>query len=396
MVKRLRPLGVVSLALTLSACSLFNSEEDVVVMAPVPQFAHEFDVQSQWQFQVGKGVDDYYSQLSPEAAYESIFAAERFGRVYALDHAGKKRWSVNLSKVESNNRFSGNTSNARISGGLTAAYQNIYLGTENADVFALDAATGEIRWQQRVPGEVIAKPVADDGTLVVVTGNGHLVALDALEGHQLWDIQIDQPALTLRGGAAPLVSQGVVFLGRGDGRMGLYSLKSGQQLFESKLASAKGSTEIDRLVDVDGQPQLIGQDVYAVAYNGSLISLDLSSGQVKWQRAYSAYQDMVLSGNELFITDSHGHIYAIERYQGSERWSTSILEYRNLTAAAVDGNYLLLGDADGYLYWFHRDTGELASKRLVDKAGLYVKPLVLADQVIVQTRSGKLIALNRA
>jgi outer membrane protein assembly factor BamB len=396
MVKWLRPASALSLLLTLSGCSLFGGEEDLVVMAPVPEFTSQFEVETQWKVQVGDGVEDYFSQLEPVAAYEGIFAADRFGLVYGLGLDGKKRWSVDLSKVESNNRFSGNTSNARISGGLTAAYQNIYLGTENADVFALDAATGKIRWQQSVPGEVIAKPAADDGVLVVMTSNGHLVALDAFDGTQKWSVEVPMPSLTLRSVATPVINQGAVFLGRDDGRLGIYALGNGKQLVDKKLISAKGSTEIDRLIDIDSTPLLIGSQVFTLGYNGSMAALDLASGQDKWQRAYSGYQDITLAGGSLFVTDSRSHLYAVGRYDGSEQWSQTALEYRGVTSVAVDGQYLLVGDSEGYLYWLDRDTGALVSKQLLDSDGLYVKPLVLEDKIIIQTRSGRLIALKRA
>ncbi|WP_220718413.1 outer membrane protein assembly factor BamB [Agarivorans litoreus] len=396
MVKAWRVASFACLLVGLSACSLFNSEEDVVQMAPVPEFENQFTVGKQWETRVGKGVDDYFSALSPVVAYDSVFAAARYGQVRAFDLNGKRLWDQDLSRVESNNRFSGNTPNARVSGGLTAAYRRIYLGTENADVFALNAETGEIVWQAEVAGEVLAAPAVEDSLVVVITSNGHLVALDAHSGEQKWDIKIDQPALSLRSKAPPIISNGAIILGRSDGKIGLYLLESGQLLFETKLAQPKGSTEIDRIVDVDSKPALIGSQLYAVAYNGNLISVNLRSGEEEWKRSYSAYQNIASSGLNLFVTDVSDNVYSIERNNGIEKWTQGALSYRIVTAPAVDGNKVLVGDSEGYLYWLDRETGEFASKMLVDKSGLYVAPVVTSDKIILQTRSGKLIALDRS
>jgi len=396
MVKAWRGLGLACLLASLSACSLFNSEEDVVQMAPVPEFSNQFTVAEQWQARVGKGVEDYFSTLSPVVAYDTIFAAARFGEVEALSLDGKRLWKQDLSDVESNNRFSGNTSNARISGGLVAAYQRVYLGTENADVFALSADTGEIVWQAKVAGEVLAAPAVEDSIVVVITSNGHLVALDAHSGEQRWDIKIDQPTLSLRSKAPPIISSGAVVLGRSDGKVGLYLLNNGQLLFESKLAQPKGSTEIDRIVDVDSKPVLIGSQLYAVAYNGNLVSVNLRNGEEAWRRSYSAYQDLTSAGLTLFVTDVSDNVYSIDRTNGVERWTQSLLSYRLVTAPAIDGNYVIVGDSEGYLYWLNRDTGEFVSKILVDKSGLYVAPVVSSDKIIVQARNGKLYALDRS
>ncbi|WP_163132505.1 outer membrane protein assembly factor BamB [Agarivorans sp. Alg241-V36] len=396
MVKAWRSVSLACLLLGLSACSLFNSEEDVVQMAPVPEFENQFTVGKQWETRVGKGVDDYFSALSPVVAYDSVFAAARYGQVRAFDLDGKRLWQQDLSRVESNNRFSGNTPDARVSGGLTAAYRRIYLGTENADVFALNAETGEIVWQAAVSGEVLAAPAVEDSLVVVVTSNGHLVALDAHSGEQKWDIKIDQPALSLRSKAPPIISNGAIILGRSDGKIGLYLLDSGQLLFETKLAQPKGSTEIDRIVDVDSKPALIGSQLYAVAYNGNLVSVNLRSGEEDWKRSYSAYQNIASSGLSLFVTDVSDNVYSIERNNGVEKWTQGALSYRIVTAPAVDGSKVLVGDSEGYLYWLDRETGELTSKMLVDKSGLYVAPVVTSDKIILQTRSGKLIALDRS
>jgi outer membrane protein assembly factor BamB len=67
-----------------------------------------------------------------------------------------------------------------------------------------------------------------------------------------------------------------------------------------------------------------------------------------------------------------------------------------VTAPAIDGNYVVVGDSEGYLYWLNRDTGEFVSKILVDKSGLYVAPVVSSDKIIVQARNGKLYALDRS
>ncbi|MDO6765060.1 outer membrane protein assembly factor BamB [Agarivorans sp. 1_MG-2023] len=396
MVRAWRSVSLACLLVGLSACSLFNSEEDVVQMAPVPEFSNQFTVAKQWETRVGDGVEKYFSALSPVVAYDSVFAASRFGEIRAFDLNGKRLWQQNLSKVESNNRFSGNTPNARISGGLTAAYKRIYLGTENADVFALDAETGDIVWQAAVSGEVLAKPAVEDSVVVVMTSNGHLVALDAHSGEQKWDIKIDQPSLSLRSKAPAVISNGAIILGRSDGKIGLYLLESGQLLFESKLAQPKGSTEIDRIVDVDSRPVLVGSQLYAVAYNGNLVSVNLRSGEEQWRRSYSAYQNLATAGLSLFVTDVSDNVYSIERNNGVEQWTQGALSYRIVTAPAIDGNQIIVGDSEGYLYWINRETGEFTSKMLVDKSGLYVAPVVTSDKIIVQTRNGKLIALDRS
>lgn len=114
---------------------------------------------------------------------------------------------------------------ARLSGGLTAFYGKLYLGSENGYVYAIDQKDGKLLWSRRVPGEVIAAPAADAGRVVVVTSSGKLLALDAEKGDILWNTGDDQPNLTLRGQSAPIMAAGGVIYGRADGRVGVVLLE---------------------------------------------------------------------------------------------------------------------------------------------------------------------------
>ncbi len=87
--------GLLSVTL-LSGCSLFNSEEDVVKMSPLPTVENQFTPSTSRSTSVGDGIGDFYSNLHPAFADGVVYAADRKGTVKAL-HAedGKEVWSVN-------------------------------------------------------------------------------------------------------------------------------------------------------------------------------------------------------------------------------------------------------------------------------------------------------------
>ncbi|MFM2486466.1 outer membrane protein assembly factor BamB [Celerinatantimonas yamalensis] len=378
--------------LILAACS---SDKPVHTPAATPEFTNQFSPVKAWSVSVGDGVGSYYSQLCPTVANGLVFAAARQGQLSAFNLKGQRVWQADVSDLPNAKQYIAEGS-ARLSGGLLAAYGMVYVGSENADLFAFDAKTGKLKWHQDMPGEVIAAPATGDDLLAVITNNGHLVTLDPQTGKIQWSITIDQPSLTLRGKAVPVISNGVVILGRSNGSVSFYSENNGQQLFNAQLAQSEGMTQLDRLVDVDSQPVLVGNDLYAISYNGSLMAVNLQNGQTSWKRSYSAYRDMALSGGELFLTDDSGHLIDLDHFTGSENWQQSTLSYRGVTAPAVAGNYVLVGDQEGYLYWISRDSGHFVAKIKVDSSGLYVAPVVTDNLIIVQTRSGRLIAFKRA
>lgn len=378
--------------IALQGCSLFNSEEDVVKMAPVPQVESRFDPEVLWSKSVGSGVGKFYSQLSPVVADDQVFAAARDGDVMAFDkQSGDRKWTIDLSDQPEN----ADKRSARLSGGLTAFYGKLFLGSENGYVYAIDQTDGSLLWSKQVPGEVLAAPVADGGRIVVVTSSGKLVALDAEKGDILWSTGDDQPKLTLRGQSTPVLAAGGVVYGRADGRIGVVLLDSGMLANVSRVASPRGATELDRMVDVDAQPVIIGDELYAVAYNGQLMARKLISGEELWKRKYSSYQNMGVGPMDLVLTDAKSHVYAVDRSNGSEKWANTQLSYRNLTAPVTFGDYVVVGDGEGYLYWLDDASGRIVAMQELDSDGLYVAPVADGDILYVQTRSGDLVALKR-
>ncbi|WP_022942032.1 outer membrane protein assembly factor BamB [Psychromonas hadalis] len=385
-------LTLATSTLLLTGCSLFSSEEDVVTMAELPIFEATYTPQIAWQASIGSGVDKYYSQLQPAADDEAVYVASREGEVKAFAATtGKLLWSNDFSDHQSNelNR------SARFSGGIHLALDTLFIGTENAQVLAIDKNNGELRWLVKVSGEVIASPIYSKGLVVVHTSRGALIALDSSTGEQVWVLNNKQPKLTLRGSATPTIAQGGIIYGRADGFVSAALLESGQPLWQLPVARPYGATELDRIVDADMQPIVRNGIIYALAYNGNLVAIDLLKGQQLWEKKYSGYSDIALSGRTLYLSDYRGYLFAIDRNNGEEIWVNKQLAYRNVTGVAIANQYIVVGDGEGYLHWIDRNNGEFVAQQELDSDGLYMQPFESASYLYLQTRSGKLIAIEK-
>ncbi|KXF79776.1 outer membrane protein assembly factor BamB [Enterovibrio coralii] len=354
-------------------------EEDSIQMAPVPQVVSEFTPTNVWSAQVGDGVDGYFSKLTPVYAYDKVFAADRNGVVKALDvETGKTLWEVDLEDDKP----------VLLSGGITASYGKLYIGTETGELIALNEETGETEWKTDVNGEVLAKPLADEGLVVVNTGRGELSAYDAETGEQRWKNASDVPNLTLRGDSSPVSISGGVFWGMANGRLGAAFLENGNIIWQQPIASPKGATEIDRLVDVDASPVISGSLLYAVGYNGQLVAIDLRSGRPAWKRTYSSSTDFLVAGSYLFLVTDKDHVVAVDARSGTELWQNRDLEYRQLTAPVAISGYVVVGDAEGYLHWLDPTSGEFVAQQQIDDSGIAVAPVKVDDGYVVIARDG--------
>jgi len=390
-----KTLAIIFISIGLAACSSTEDDIDKTLPAELVDIDEKFSPKVLWEKSVGDGVGDYFSRIKPIAAYDKIFTTSRNGDTYAFElESGKEVWKVDLSNVDKNNSFFDSSKPALISGGPAVGINKIFLGSENGEIFALNEEDGSLAWQGKLKGEIIAKPGIDSGVLVVNSASGILKAFNATNGEELWSIEQDIPALTLRGISSPAVASGGVIVGSADGSVSVYLLDSGQQGWTAEVGEATGSTELERVIDIDSPPLIFGDKVYIVSARGNLVALDIRSGRILWKRQYSSFRELAISGNNIYLTDVKGHIYAIDRLDGLEKWSQLALTNRDVTGPAAVGDYVVVGDFEGYLHWLDRDSGEIVARHIVDSSGLHSTPTVVNDVLYIQSRDGDLQAIK--
>ncbi len=388
-------LSVLLLVSSLLACSSSDDDEDTAnLVAELVDIQQKFKPKVLWDKNIGDGVDNFFSRLKPLAAYGKVFSVSRGGDVYAVDvNTGKEIWKVDLRDTTIERSFFDGKKSALLAGGPIAGINQIFIGSENGKVYALNAETGALVWQKNIKGEVITAPAFDSGILVVNTVSGVMQAYNASNGEEIWKIEQDVPALTLRGVSQPVIASGGVILGTGKGSVNVYLLDKGQEGWSTEIGEATGSTELERVIDVDSAPVIFGDKIYAISSRGNLAAIELKSGRILWKRQYSSYRQIAVHRNNIYLTDLRGHVYAIDRISGIERWSNLSLTNRSTTGPAVIDDYVVVGDFEGYLHWLDQETGEEVARHVVDSSGIYTTPTVKDNVLYSQSRDGDLQAI---
>jgi len=392
----------------LSSCTTisnwFYDEEELEIRRLKPIEA-QFTPTESWSVDLGAGIGKFYSKLSPAVAYNKVFAANRQGIVSAYDQVtGKKVWSKDFAIYDEKGLTSGisklwsNGVSAKIAGGVSVAYETVFFGTENGEVIALNANTGEQKWITKVKGEVLAAPAIDAGIVLINTGSGFIFALNADSGEEVWSSESDVPPLSLRGVSSPAAVNGGAIIGTATGKLIVNILETGQTAWEQVISSATGVTELERIVDIDSEPLVAGGNVYVISYDGSLAAVELRTGRVIWKREYKSYRRLSLSGSTLYLVDVNSNLYALDSRNGVELWSQGALKQRLLTGVTPVGNYLVAGDKYGYLHWFDQADGKIVARLEVggddEDESIYHSPTVDGDTLYTQTRDGKLVAIK--
>ncbi len=386
------------LGLGLAACS--SKDEDAI--PEYPEIENKINVESVWSSSVGSGVEHYDSRLKPAVFNGTVFAASRRGQVEAFNaENGDSLWSIDLRDKDDAPLFGGlshwwNDRNAKIAGGVSVGYDKVFVGSEDGEVVALNPQTGETVWRVNVKAEVLAAPVAGEGLLLINTGGGRLFALSADTGEIRWQHDYENSSLTLRGLSEVATNSGGVVYGTGNGHVGVLIADKGMPAWDEAIAAPKGATDLARIVDVDATPIVQDGTIYAIAYNGQLVALDLRTGRELWKRDYASFRTMQLAGGTLFIVDSQGRLYAVDTRSGNELWSQLAMNKHFVSSPTVYKNYVVVGDNEGNLHWFSRDKGEYLARDSYDSSGFYAEGVVADDKLILQTRNGEIEALRVA
>jgi len=266
----------------------------------------------------------------------------------------------------------------------------VVVGGLKGEVIALDAGTGEERWQAKVNSEVIAPPVIGEGLVLVRSDDGRVSAFEADSGKRRWFWTRELPTLTIRGNDAPALGSGRVFIGNADGSLVALSLNDGRVLWEQTVADPDGRSELDRMADVDGQPLLDGSVLYASSYKQRTVAIDASSGRPLWSADHGGSNRVGLGIDRVVVADPAGTVWALDRSGGSALWQQDALARRGVGGAVVQGEYAVVADLDGYLHWMSLSTGEFVARARAGRDPIKGAPVVVDGLLVVQNVEGKI------
>ncbi len=369
-------LGLV--VVLLAACSSIPESERP---SPLPSYAKDVAIKAVWSHRLGAWQEAPEDRVQPAMADGMLVIADGLDWLYAFDaRSGKLRWELR--------------SGVAIGGGITVAGNNLLLGTRRGEVIAYAVKDGALLWRTPVSSEVLTPPAVAGDVAVIRSGDGKLTALNVGDGKQLWNFERTVPTLSLRGSGSAVIVGDQVFAGFASGKLVALSLKDGSLLWEATVASPQGRSELERMVDVDADPIVIGDTVYAAAYQGRVVALSRDSGRVLWARDMSVYENMAADEHALYLSDDKGGVWAIDRGSGAALWKQEKLHNRGVSSPVLFGDYLVVADFAGYLYWLARDDGHLVGRYHVDDAGIVGAPFPVKNLLYVQGLGGGVEALR--
>lgn len=361
-------------------CSSDDVEDEPMELE---DFDEEIEVIKVWDESIGDGSADQYLKLEPIIIGESIYAIDHFGILLALNKTdGEELWEVDYEEP--------------VSGALGGDDSQLYFATYHGDIVAVDRVGGMEQWRVTLTSEVLSPPVSNGRQVVIQSIDGKVVSLNAQSGELMWRYDSNAPVLSIRGTASPVITDEFTITGFANGELVAFKNITGAPVWDAAVGIPKGRTELERLVDIDGQPVIKDDVVYAVSYQGKLSAIHLPTGKEIWSKQQSSYTGVDLGFGNVYVSTSDGVVVAYSQATRTEVWRQENLKFRQLTTPKAFGSTAVVADFEGYIHFLSQIDGRFMGRVHLDSDGVRSPMLMSGDMLFIYSNSGDLAAYKIA
>jgi outer membrane protein assembly factor BamB len=292
-------------------------------------------------------------------------------------------------------------------------HEMIFCGSDDGNVYALDASTGAEKWRFATHGPVDATPAVDQGVVYVGSYDGAFYALDEATGKQRWKFDTAGErrfeAKGLHGIppknqtyfdawdmflSSPVVGQGAVFFGSGDGNVYALDQWTGAERWKFKTGDV-----------VHASPAYAAGTLYVGSWDSYLYALDTATGTEKWRfktgddpathNQVGFQSSPAVVKGVVYVGCRDSHLYAVDTQTGQKKWDYDLKGSWVVGSPAVTEGTVYFGTSDTNLFIaLEAETGKLVYQQQ-DNAYLFSSPAIAGGVVYVGKMNGGLIARDR-
>jgi outer membrane protein assembly factor BamB len=349
-----------------------------------------------WRADIGDG-GGYRDKITaqPIVIPGRVVTMDSNGMVAAFDlSSGSRQWRTDTQGDEDRS--------TNVGGGVSYADGIVYASTGRAEILALDAGSGAIRWRKPLGAPARSAATVADGKLLVLTLDDRVQAFAASSGDKLWSYQAATANTTLFGQAAPAIADGIAVCAFGSGDLVALRADSGALAWSDSLASARGRSSLVDLSGIRALPVIDNGRVFAIGGGGLLVELDVRSGRRLWEREVGGIQTPWLAGDWLYVQTLDQTLAAINRQDGRVRWLLDLPRYDDpekrrdplyWMGPVMAGGKLILGGSNQTAVSVDPVSGKQIGQ--IDlRDAIAVPPVVASGTMLIVTDDGTLQAFR--
>jgi len=216
-----------------------------------------------------------------------------------------------------------------IGGGIAYERGRVFVATGFGVVFAVDAKTGEVLWQEKIGVPMRVAPTVRGGRVFVVTVDNNLIALDARDGKTLWTHAGSQETAALLGGASPAVDSGIVVVPYSSGELYALKVDTGRVQWQDNLVSIRRTDAVAALAQIRGRPIIDRGRVIAISHAGVMAAIDLRTGRRVWAREIGGTESPWVAGDYIYTLTNDNELVCVSRDDGKILWVVGLPRFED-------------------------------------------------------------------
>jgi glucose dehydrogenase len=173
-----------------------------------------------------------------------------------------------------------------IAGSPAVAYGNVYIGSEDQNVYCLNAFTGESIWNYTTAAGVFSSPAIVNGNVYIGSDDNRIYCLNALTGDLTWNFSAGDLIES-----SPAVSYGNVYVGSFDRNIYCLNATTGASIWNYTTDA-----------EVFSSPAVADGSVYLGSFDRNIYCLNATTGASIWNYA----TDGIIVGSPAV---AHGNVY---------------------------------------------------------------------------------------
>jgi eukaryotic-like serine/threonine-protein kinase len=293
---------------------------------------------------------------SPAVAADTVYVGSSDHLLYALDRmTGNKKW-----EFKTDSRI---TSSPAIARGI------VYFGSFDGNFYAIDAVTGSQKWKFATAGErrfsaahlhgsspeaevmpdpfdfYLSSPVVSNGVVYFGSGDTHVYALNAATGTLKWKFKTGD---VVHG--SPAIADGILLVGSWDSFFYALDAATGKEKWRFKTGE---DADIHNQVGIQSSAAVADGVVYFGCRDSKFYAVDLATGKQRWaypnKGSWVITSPAVSHGAVYFATSDTGLFHAVDAKTGTDIFSFDNQHWPMFSSPAIAGGLVYIGSHQGKL-----------------------------------------------
>ena len=375
-----------------------------------------------WSKSVGKGSARKGRIVAPPViANGQIYTMDGNNRVVGFnEQSGDRVWDYKVKIAERSSTRLGKTGiidrirdplsftdgdgtdRESVGGGVAYGNGKLFVTSGLGVVAALDPISGEEIWHRETRVPMHSAPTSSDGRVFAVSDDNELFAFDADTGEVLWTYQGITESARMLTAPSPAVVDDTVIAPFASGELVALRVQNGGVLWQDALSSAGQLTPLASLNDIASGPVVADGYVIATAQSGVISAFDLRTGQRIWTQPAGSLGFPLIAGDFVYSATTDGQVICLSKLDGTIVWIQQLDSFKNekkrktriaWSGPILAGDRLMVMSSTGKAVLLNPYNGSIINDFKVG-GNVFVAPVIANETIYVLTDEAKLIALR--